>query len=103
VERLPVPLHLRVAVGSAPASDVGLDADDRLDPGGLRGRVEIDRAVERTVVGECQGRHVEGLRARHEVTQPRQAVEQAVLTVGVQVDELLRDEGTLSGSSWRSV
>jgi hypothetical protein len=43
------------------------------------------------VIGERERRHVEGLRARDEVAKPRKPVEQAVLTVGVQVDELSRD------------
>ena len=91
VERLPVALDLRVAVEAAATGDVRLDADDRLDAGGLRGRVEVDRAIERPVVGEGEGGHLEGLRAGDEVAQPRHPVEQAVFTVRVQVDERLRD------------
>ena len=91
MERLAVALDLRVAVEAAPARDVRLDPDDRLDARGLRGGVEVDRAVQGAVVGEGEGRHLERLRARDEVAQARHAVEQAVLTVSVQVDERLRD------------
>jgi hypothetical protein len=50
------------------------------------------------MIGEREGRHIQSFRARDEVAQPRQPVEQAVLTVGVQMDELLRDRRALSGS-----
>ena len=93
MERLAVALHLRVAVVPRAASDVRLDADDGLDASRLRGGVEVDRTIERAVIGDGQGGHVQRLRARHEVAQAREPVEQAVLTVGVEVDELLGDAG----------
>jgi hypothetical protein len=43
------------------------------------------------VVRERERRHLELLRAGDEVADARQAVEEAVLAVGVQVDELARD------------
>ena len=84
---------LALPVGHRAAGDVGLDADDRLDP--LRGRrlVEGDRAVEGAVVGE--GQAVEALRGRRidEVVDPPEPVEQAELGVDVEVGEVVRGDG----------
>jgi hypothetical protein len=43
------------------------------------------------VVGEGEGWHVEGLRARDEIAESRQPVEQAVFAVGVQMNEVPGD------------
>ena len=102
MERLPVALDLRIAVVPAAARDVGLHPDDRLDPGCLCRGVEIDRPVERAVIGDRERRHAEVLRARDEVAQARQPVEKAVLAVGVEMDESVRGE-VLSGSVWAEV
>ena len=83
VERLAVAFDLRIPVRAAASGDVRLHAHDRLDARGLRGGVEVDGAVQRAVVRDREGRHAQGLGPRDEVAQPRQAVEQAVLTVGV--------------------
>ena len=91
VEGLAVGLALLVP--HRPAGDVGLDADDRLDPR-LGGRlVERDAAVERPVVR--YGERIEPvLDARvDEVGDPAQPVEQAELRVGVEVYEIIRGEG----------
>ncbi len=78
-----VALPLRAAV----VGDVDLAADDRLDAvlSGLP--VELDRARERPVVGDRDGRHLELGRARREVRNPACAVEDRVLGVDVEVDE----------------
>ncbi len=91
VERLGVGLAL--LVGHRPAGDVGLDADDRLDPLGGRRLVEGDRAVEGAVVG--QGEAVEALLGRRidEVVDPPEAVEEAELGVNVEVREVVRGDG----------
>ena len=76
-------LLLRVPV----VGDVDLAADDGLDslvPGRL---VEVDRAGERAVVGERDGRHLELGGALREVRDPAGAVEDRVLGVDVEVDE----------------
>src|SRR2546425_2344043 len=92
VERLAVTLGSRVAVETALSRDVRFDAHNRLDAGVPAKRVEVDRAVERPVVGQRQRGHIERLRTRDKVGEPRQPVEQAVLAMGVQMDELLGDD-----------
>ena len=55
----------------------------------LRGlAVELDRAGERAVVGERDGRHLELGRARRERRDPARPVEDRVLGVDVEVDEV---------------
>ena len=76
-------LLLRVPV----VGDVDLAAEHGLDafvPGCL---VEIDRAGERAVVGQRDGRHLELGSALREVRDPARAVEDRVLGVDVEVDE----------------
>jgi hypothetical protein len=65
------------------AGDVGLDADDRLDAGVAAERVEVDGAVQRAMIGEGEGGHVQSLRTSDEVAEAGQPVEQAVLAMGV--------------------
>ena len=75
-------------VGHAARRDVRLDADDRLDPGRLRRRVERDDPVHAPVVGQRERRHpVVGDAARH-LRDTGQAVEEAELGVDVEVDEV---------------
>ena len=84
---------LALLLGHRPAGDVGLDADDRLDPLGLRRLVERDRAVEGAVVGD--GEAVEALRGGRidEVRDPSQPVKEAELGVDVKVGEVVRGKG----------
>ena len=72
----------RVAV----VDEVGLEADDRLDPVLAAGLVEVDGAVHHAVVGEAE-RGLSELRGagRHRVDLAG-AVEQRVLAVGVEMD-----------------
>jgi hypothetical protein len=44
------------------------------------------------VIREAEGWHVQGLRAGNQVAEAGQPVEQAVLAMGVQVDEVLCDD-----------
>ena len=69
----------RVAV----VDEVGLEADDRLDPVLAAGLVEVDGAVHHAVVGEAQGRLSELRRAGRHRLDLAGAVEQRVLAVGV--------------------
>ena len=78
-----LPLLLRVPV----VGDVDLAADDRLDPFVPGRLVEVDRAGERAVVGERDGRHLELGSPLREVRDPARAVEDRVLGVDVEVDE----------------
>ena len=91
VERLGVGLAL--LVGHRTAGDVGLDADDRLDPLGGRRLVEGDGAVQRAVIG--QGQAVKALLGRRidQVVDPSQPVEEAELGVDVEVGEVVRGDG----------
>ncbi len=67
--------------------DVDLAAEERLDAL-LAGRLEeVDRAGERAVVGEPDGRHLELGRAPGEVRDPAGPVEDRELGVDVEVDE----------------
>ena len=88
VPRFAVALRPRIPVEAVVPRDVRLDSDDRLDPRVSAERVEVDRAVERAVIGEPEGGHVQGLRTSDEVAQPRQPIEQAVFAMGVQMDEI---------------
>ena len=90
VERLRVGLAL--AIEHAPAGDVGLDAEDRLDAPVDAGLVEGDRAVERAVVGDREA--VEALRRglADELVDPPEAVEKAELRVDVKVREVVRGD-----------
>ena len=83
------------AVVAAPAGDVGLHAQDRLDAG-LPGRlVELHGPEQGAVVGEGQGRHAELGGPLHHAGDRARAVEQRVVAVVVEVDEL----GLLHGAS----
>ena len=75
------------ALGVAIVDEVGLEADDRLDPVLAAGLVELDGAVHHPVVGEPERRHPElGGAGGHRVDLAG-AVEQRVLAVDVQVDD----------------
>ena len=67
--------------------EVGLDADDRLDPGVLRLLVELVGAEHVAVVGHRDRGHPQLGRALRQRTEPGRAVEHGVLGVDVQVDE----------------
>ena len=108
---LSVAFGSRVAVEPVVPCDVGLDADDRFDARVSAKGVKVDRAVEGSVVGERERRHIEGLGAADEIAEAGQPVEQAVLAMRVQMDEVLCDDpaprtcrsrkrGGLAKSSW---
>jgi hypothetical protein len=65
---------------------IGLEPDDRLDPGGDAGLVVLDRAIHHAVVGEAERRHVQFRGAGGQMVDLAGAVEQRVLTVDVQMD-----------------
>ncbi len=82
-----VPVHLGLPVQAAAGRDVGLEAQDRLDPGLPARLVEVDGAVHRAVVRQGQGRHLQlGGPGDHRVDATG-AVEQRELRVVVEVDE----------------
>ena len=67
--------------------EVGLDADDRLDPGGLGLLVELVGPEHVAVVGHRDRRLAQLGGPLGQLGQPRRAVEHGVLGVHVQVDE----------------
>jgi hypothetical protein len=88
----------RRPVESGAGGHVGLDPDDRLDPGRPGRRIEAQRAEHRAVVGHGERRHPVGERFAEDRGRarvglrrfdPRGAVQQRVLGVCVQMDELL--------------
>ena len=70
----------------AVVDEVGLEADDRLDPGRLAGLVVLDRPVHHAVVGEPERRHVELGGAGGQLVDLAGPVEQRVLAVDVQMN-----------------
>ena len=83
------------AVAAAPAGDVRLHPDDRLDARLARRLIELDRPEQRAVVGEGQGRHRQLGGARHHALDGARAVEQRIVAVVVEVDEV----GMVHGAS----
>ena len=77
----------RRAVEPRAGGEVGLHADDRLDPCGARRLVEVDRAVQHTVVGDRHRRlPVRGC-GRDQLVHPPSAVEHGELGMDVQMSE----------------
>ncbi len=91
------------AVGAVRAGrDVGLDADDRLDPRALRLLPELVGAEDVAVVGRREGRHAHPGRLGEEVADAGRPVEHGVLRVHVEVHEVLVSfAGRLGSTSWR--
>ena len=80
--------RLARALRALAARDVGLHADDGLDPGLARRLVELDRPEHGAVVGEGERRHAHARRLLDHRVDRRGAVEQRVVAVIVQVDEV---------------
>jgi hypothetical protein len=76
------------AVAQVGGGDVGLAAEDHLDVVLLGLGVEVDRAEHVAVVGHRDGVHAARLQGREQVLHPDRAVQQAVLSVDVEVREL---------------
>ena len=72
--------------GDAVIDEIGLEADDRLDPRALARLVVLDRPVHHAVVGEPERRHLQLGRPRRELVDLAGPVEQRVLAVDVQMD-----------------
>ena len=81
-----MPHHLVVGcvlVESGPGRRVDFTPDDRLDPRGFAGSVEIDHAEHDPVVRDGQGVHSEFLGAAYESPDPRRSVQETVFSVYV--------------------
>src|SRR5262249_38796036 len=79
----------RAALAFVPAfgGDIGLVAENWIDAGFLGGLIELERAVEVAVIGDRQGVHAERFGAADEFIDRTGAVEEAVVTVAMQVNE----------------
>ena len=77
--------------------EVGLDADDRLDPGVLRLAVELVGAEHVAVVGHRDRGHAQLGGPRGERSQPGGTVEHGVLGVHVEVDEGVSGRSAIGG------
>ena len=89
-------VQLGVPIRHPPRSDVGLHPDDGRDAVRAGLLVELDRSVQRAVIGERQRGDAHLLRALHEGSDPAGAVEEGVLGVEVAVDELSGHSGDSS-------
>ena len=78
---------LRVLLEPRVGRDVPLHADDRLDPVLLGRLVELDGSVEGAMVRDRERFLAQGLRALQQRVDLRQAVEERVLRVRVEVGE----------------
>ena len=78
---------LQPAGAAVAVRDVGLAADDRLDPPGAGLLLEFPRAVEVAVVREGEGGHAQFDRPLHQVVYPVRAVEEGVLAMCVKMNE----------------
>ena len=70
-----------------PGRDIGLEPDDRQDPGRLGLAKKLDGPVEVAMIGECQRRHAQRLGALEQVRDLAGAVQEAVMTVAMEMDE----------------
>ena len=78
---------------------VDLAAQDRLDAGPLGPLVEVDRAERVAVIGDGHGLHAHFQKPGKKPIQPDGAVEQAVLSVEVQVGEIGHLDMTFADNS----
>ncbi len=83
-----VDLGVRLLLGAGTRRHVHLGADNRLHADLLRRLVELDCPEHVPVVGDCQGGHPELGRQLDHSLDARRAVEQAVLSVIMEVDEV---------------
>ena len=88
------PAH-RLAVPAVLGGDVGLDADDRLDPGLGGLGPEVVGTVEVAVVGHGHGRHARAIALGEHVLKPRGPVQHGVLGVHVKVHETILVAGVV--------
>ena len=102
----------KVRVGLAPRDrpllrqiarrQVDLAADDRVDPCLQGFLLELHRAVEVAVVGQCYRRHPEVGHAPDQILDPDRPVEERILAVQVEMDEAVGHPATLAGGDGRS-
>src|SRR5699024_8703706 len=88
------PLLAGAVVTARPRRHIGLDADDRLDAGALRGSVELVGAEEVAVVRDGHGLLALPHRLVDEPVDLRGPVQQRVVGVDVEVDEVVGIRGS---------
>jgi hypothetical protein len=84
------PPHAHPVAPVGVGRDVGLEPDDRLDPGGRGLLVEVVGAEQVAVVGHRQGGHLEPAGLLEQLLEPGGAVEHRVLGVHMQMHERVR-------------
>ncbi len=95
-----VPVDPALLVAQAALGDVRLATDDGLHPSLSAGLVEGHHAIQRSVVGDRQGVLPGGDSCPDDLTNAAGAVEEAVLGMGVKVDEV-RQAGVRTGTPGR--
>ena len=81
-----VPLRIRPVFDRA-RRDVGLDPDDRFDPGRGGRLVKFNRSMQVAVISDRDRGHLEGGDFLHQLFHPHGAIEQRVFGVQMKVDE----------------
>src|SRR5579883_191902 len=76
-----------LALAALSRRDVCFVADDRIDPGLSAGEVKFDRPEQIAVVRDGAGVHAQLLDVSHQLRYAASAIEQAVVTVAVQMNE----------------
>ena len=82
-------VEVRVAILHAARGQVGLQANDRLDPLADCQAVEVNGAVQGAVIRKGNGGHAQLLGALDELRQAAEAVQKGVLRVHMEVNERL--------------
>src|ERR1700731_59487 len=96
---------MRIAIGpafllvSGTGGDVDLLADDRVDAGGFRLQVEIDRAIEHAVISERDRRHPGLDRQADHLGDPARPIEEAELRVRMEMNEAHAVRSSLTTAS----
>ena len=76
-----------VALEATIGSNIGLVAENRIDPGLAGRRVELERSVQIAVIGQGQGVHPQLFGPGHQLSDRAGPIEQAEMAVAVQMDE----------------
>ena len=88
VERVLLARHAAAApLGPSPGGDIGLQPDDRQDPRRLGFAQKLDGAVQVAMIGQCQRGHAQRFGALEQVRDLARAVQEAVMTVAMEMDE----------------
>src|SRR4029079_16873289 len=81
---------VRRTIQSAARRDIGFVSHNGIQTGPAAGLVELDRAVKIAMVGNRQGRHAQLFGPRHQLIDRARAVEQAVVSMAMQMGKRRR-------------